>query len=187
MKKVLLITTILVIVATSIFALVACGPADPNAFIEAFIKADEFTVYAYKDGNESVIMSMNKKGELCMPILSLYLIKEGDKMALYSNMIDAGWSKKLINMDFEEYLDYIEKINSYKEVIESEKEIAYVKDDNGFWFIENDESKDKGVKIEGGKFVMYQKINDEYVKISAISLKANIKLPEGAADAQVNG
>lgn len=186
MKKVLLVLVILTIVATSVFALVACGPADPNAFIDAIVKADEFTIYEYdEDGNETVIVSVNKKGEFCIPGSSIYAIKEGDKIAMYEKLSGSDWSKTLISMDSEEYKEFQENVNSYKEEIKSEESLVYVKDDNGFWFLKIDVLKISGVKIEDGKMVMYFKSGDEYIKVGAVSLKADIKLPEEAANAKV--
>lgn len=186
MKKVLLVMVILTIVATSVFALVACGPSDPNAFIDALVKADEFTIYKYDaDGNETVMVSVNKKGEFCVPDSSIYAIKEGDKIAMYEKLSDSDWSKTLISMDSEEYKEFQENIKSYKEEIKRDDSQVYVKDDNGFWFLKIDVLKINGVKIEDGKMVMYLKYEDEYIKVGAVSLKADIKLPEEAANAKV--
>lgn len=183
MKKALLITVVLVMVAASVFALVACGPTDPNAFYDALKNANEFTYYSYDaDGNESVVMSLNKKGEFCISALSIYALKEGDKIAIYMNAPLVGWTKTTVTADSEAYKEYMEQLNNNKNT--ENKSETYIKDDNGFWFVKNDVIKTIGVKMEGGKLVMYTKVGEDYIKTAAVSLKASIKLPDGAKDAK---
>lgn len=183
MKKALLITVVLVITATSVFALVACAPTDPNAFYDALKNADEFTVYSYDaDGNESIVMSLNKKGEFCINAMSIYALKEGDKIALYMDAPVVGWTKTTVSVDSEAYKKYMEQLKNNKDI--EDKNETYVKEENGFWFVKNDVIKSIGVKMEGGKLVIYTKVGDDYIKTAAMSLKANIKLPDAAKDAK---
>lgn len=107
-------------------------------------------------------------------------------MALYQKeFYNDVWNKVLISTDSEIYKEYIKKIKNYKEEIPFDDIETYVEDDNGFWFSKSDVVKAVGVKIEDGKIVIYNKIDEEYVRSAAVSLKADIKLPEGAADAKV--
>lgn len=186
MKKVLLILVILTIAATSVFALVACGPKDPavtgapNDFMAKIKDAEDITFYLY-DFNGDVIteIAKNKNGELYVNMgeIKAYAVLENEELVVYS-LVEGVWYKTKKTASIKQYLDVL---NNALKAINAEAKM--VKGEDDLWFYEADSAKKEGYKLDGEMLLGYGKEKTIYVKKMGIELKATIQLPEEAKDA----
>lgn len=181
MKKVLLAIVVLSIVATSVFCLVACGTTNPNDFLKELKDSKEMTVYSYDEaGVENGKISINSKGEIAyiQGESEMYLIKENDAFVLYSKQgSDGKWNKATDASSVDEIKNYV-TIEMY--VKELERNGIFVENEDGYWYGAVDKDKKMGVKMEKGMLLAYTSRDGAMVKVGAIELKADVKLPAEA-------